>query len=67
MHLLQGLTLIMTTSAFGLMAQRCIKTAGWSHIKMSESTKNGRGAWLAVSRFCYNLKSKLTRVLIIGV
>ena len=27
------------------MAQRCIKTPGWSHIKMFQATKNGRGAW----------------------
>ena len=34
------------------LAQRCIKTSGWSHIKMFQATKNGRGAWLALSRFC---------------
>ena len=33
------------------MAQRCIKTPGWSHIKMFQATKNIRGAWLALSRF----------------
>ena len=31
--------------------QRCIKSPGWSHIKMFQATKNGRGAWLALSRF----------------
>ena len=47
------------------MAQRCIKTAGWSHIKMFQSTKNGRGAWLAVSRF-YGGTAKHTRKMVVA-
>ena len=47
------------------MAQRCIKTAGWSHIKMFQATKNGRRAWLAVSRF-YGGTAEHTRKMVVA-
>ena len=47
------------------MAQRCINTSGWSHIKIFQSTKNGRGAWLAVSRF-YGETAKHTRKMVVA-
>ena len=47
------------------MAQRCINTSGWSHIKMFQSTKNGCGAWLVVSRF-YGGTTKHTRKMVVA-
>ena len=47
------------------MAQRCINTSGWSHIKMFQSTKNGRGAWLAVS-LIYGRTAEQTRKMVIA-
>ena len=47
------------------MAHRCITTSGWSHIKRFQSTKNGRGAWLAVSLF-YGGTAEHTRKMVIA-
>ena len=46
------------------MAQRCINTSGWSHIKMFKSTKNGLGTWVAVIRF-YGGTAEHTREMVV--
>ena len=47
------------------MAQRCINTSGWSHIKIFQSTKNGRGTQLAVSLF-YGGTAEHTRKMVVA-
>ena len=48
------------------MARRCINTTGWSHIKMFQSTENGRGVWLAVSCF-YGGTAEHTRKMVVAL
>ena len=47
------------------LAQRCIDTPGWSHIKLYQTTNNGRGVWLALNLF-YGERAENTRKMVVA-
>ena len=48
------------------LANRCLDTAGWSHIKRYQATTDDRRAWLALSLFYGGRAAKYTRKIVVA-